>query len=146
MADEEPQAQEGAVEAPQESDDRSLVFIEPSPDERARVEALGDEFGRQVWAVNPVEFSLEMVESFNEAAAVVVAFDLGGRPGLDLVTTLARDSRLAGIRIALSADAPTAALVRAAWRSGARSVLTRPYAADEITARLLSSPPGPAEG
>lgn len=128
----------GGEETAREPEASPLFVIDPSETERERLEGLEAELGRRVAVLDPADFAPDDIEQLAEAGAIVVAWDLRGRPGLELVETLARDARTREIPLLLSADAPTRGMVEAALRAGARSFLTRPYVADEVRRRALA--------
>lgn len=114
-----------------------LLVIEPDADERARLEAAANELGCEVRGVDPAELGGDPCEDLGEAGALVIAWDLGGRAGLDLLATLRRDPRTAAVPVALCKHAPTRAMVRAALAAGARTFLWAPVSAETLQERLL---------
>ncbi|RIK91622.1 MAG: hypothetical protein DCC71_24975 [Proteobacteria bacterium] len=111
---------------------RPLVVLDADPAERARVEAAASEIGRPVQTLAPGALIAERLEEIAGAAALVVAWDLDGRAGLDVVDAIARRRDAKPLRIAMSATAATRAMVAAAVRAGATSFLSRPYDVDEL--------------
>lgn len=117
-----------------------LVVIDADSDERARVEGFAETLGRPVRAIAPDALLPAALAELAQAAAVVVAWDLGGRAGLDVLDAIARVRAAVRPRMALAADGATRAMVTAAVRSGAQGFLSRPYDADELVALLEDAP------
>jgi DNA-binding NarL/FixJ family response regulator len=123
---------EEPVEAPK-PERPALVVIDADASERARVESAAPDLECPVRALAPDAVMPPRLGRVTEGAlALVVAWDLGGRPGLDVVETLARLPAAKGLRIAMAADAATRAMVSAALRAGATHFLSRPYDVDEL--------------
>jgi DNA-binding NarL/FixJ family response regulator len=95
-----------------------------------------------VRALHPADFAAQPVRASD--LAVIVALDLGFHSGLDAIEQLRR----AGIRcgIALACATPTRALVHAAKRAGATTVIAQPYDVDELERRLALAAAGSAPG
>ena len=113
-----------------------LAVVHPDAEVRNAAEDLGDALGRAVWTLDPAEFGSHSFDELCEAEAVIVAWDLGGISGLDLVESLRRDPRTAGRRVAIATEAPTRESVLAALRWGAATVLQLPLEAGEVKQRL----------
>jgi ActR/RegA family two-component response regulator len=113
-----------------------LVVIDADAGERARVEGFADALGRPVHAIAPDSVLPSSLAEFARGAGVVVAWDLGGRSGLDLLDAIARVAGATRPRMALAAEGATRAMVVAAVRTGAQGFLSRPYDADELGALL----------
>jgi hypothetical protein len=125
-------------EAGERDEEAGPVFvIDPSDEERAGVEELEATLARRVTGLDPDEVVHGERGELEDAAAVIVAWDLGGRPGLELVEHLAWDESMEGVPILMASEAPTRAMVTAALRAGARSFVHRPYDAAEIRLRLF---------
>ena len=144
-ADETATAQEASVDeatpaspaasdaAPEAKPERlPLVVIDADAGERARVEGFADALGRPVHGIAPDSVLPSSLAEFARGAGVVVAWDLGGRSGLDLLDAIARVAGTARPRMALAAEGATRAMVVAAVRAGAQGFLSRPYDADEL--------------
>jgi CheY-like chemotaxis protein len=112
-----------------------IFVIDPSEEERKRVEALATQLARSVTGLDPNELLPDDRENLAKASAVVVAWDLGGRAGLELVESLVWDERTQGVPILMASEAPTRGMVLAALRAGARSFVHRPYDAAEVRRR-----------
>lgn len=128
-----PVASGAGAEAPDGGESSaSLAVFEGDPDERDRVEDLGEELGFEVVAYEYGDWGEDLVEELAEARAVVVSFDLGGRSGIELIETLAARPELARVALLLADEAPTRALLRAAFRAGAHGFVQKPWCADEL--------------
>ncbi len=121
--------------------------IDASEEERERVEELEAELERQVMGLDPNDMIPGETEDLAAAAVVIVAWDLGGRPGLELVESLLWNEETEAVPILMASEAPTRGMVTAALRAGARSFLHRPYDAAEIRRRAFGGgvAPAPAE-
>ncbi len=110
----------------------AFVFLDPLLSDAGR-EALEQGLGVPLRALHPAEFEQHPVQPSD--LAVVVALDLGLLSGIDAVEQLRRG----GCRcpIALASAKPTRALVRAAQRAGATTVISQPYDLEELRRRLL---------
>lgn len=137
---EEAPAAEPASEPEAKPERLPLVVIDADADERARVEGFAETLGRPVRAIAPDALLPAALAELAQAAAVVVAWDLGGRAGLDVLDAIARVRAAVRPRMALAADGATRAMVTAAVRSGAQGFLSRPYDADELVALLEDAP------
>jgi CheY-like chemotaxis protein len=123
-----------------------VAIVDPDPDAPQQAEALAGFLRRPVVHVDPTALAArdpEAVERVGSAGVVVVAWDLGGRAGLELVETLRRDARTRDARLALASEAPTRGMVEAALRAGASSFLAKPYDAEELRRRLLATAEAP---
>lgn len=120
-----------------------VVFLETDAAERERLGALGEALGCPVTVVAPEELTPEVLASFCDARAVVVDWELGGRPGLDLVEHLTRSEATRDVPVAAASVAPTRGRVAAALRAGARTFLLKPCEPEEIRTRLLEPPSAP---
>jgi CheY-like chemotaxis protein len=118
-----------------------LALIDPDPEARARAEELADALGRPIWTLDPAEFGPHSFDELSETQAVIVAWDLGGVVGLDLLEDLRRDPRTARVAVALATDAPTRDRVLMALRWGAATVLHQPLDAQEVARRLTPAAP-----
>ncbi len=127
--------------APEAKPERpALVVIDADANERARTEGFAEALGRPVHAIAPDALLPSALAELANAAAVVVAWDLGGRAGLDVLDAIARRQGATRPRMALASEAATRAMVAAAVRSGAQGFLSRPYDADELAALLEGAP------
>jgi len=113
-----------------------LAVIDPDPAGRAHAEALAEVLGRPVWTLDPAELGPHSFDELSETQAVIVAWDLGGVVGLDLLEDLRRDPRTASVAVALATEAPTRDRVLMALRWGAATVLHQPLEAEEVARRL----------
>ena len=86
----------------------------------------------------------ELAQSVSEAAAVVVRWDLGGRPGLEVIEQVA--SCRPDLPIVLCDDKPSREHVVLAIGRGAKSVILHPFELEELLERVGELPTGPAEG
>ena len=104
-----------------------------APDEaqRGRLEDLEGDLPLTITSIDPANLVAQL-ESMGDAGAVIVAWDLGGRSGLELVESLVEDPRTAGARFAMASEAPTRGMVQAAFRAGATGFLFRPYDAEAV--------------
>ncbi len=132
---------EGGEAATPGEDAGPIFVIDPSEDERQQVEELEAELARRVTGLDPNELVPDQREELATASLVIVAWDLGGRPGLELVESLAWDEQTEGVPILMSSEAPTRGMVAAALRAGAQSFLHRPYDANEIRRRAFGEQP-----
>ncbi len=125
-------------EAGERDEEAGPIFvIDPSEEERAGIEELEAELARRVTGLDPDEMVHGERGELEDAAAVIVAWDLGGRPGLELVESLAWDEGMEAVPILMASEAPTRGMVTAALRAGARSFVHRPYDAAEIRRRAF---------
>lgn len=115
-----------------------LVVIDPSAVERDRLTAAAHELGVPVEALDPRDLPTARLAALAGARAVVVAWDLAVRCGLDVVEALAHRVETAGVPLAIAADAATRTLVELSLRAGARTVLRRPLDPAELVRRLLA--------
>jgi CheY-like chemotaxis protein len=123
-----------------------IVFLDGDEEDRRTAEGIEDDLGRSVWTFGPAEFGLETIEEVEDAAAFVVAWDLGGRSGLDVLETLLLDIRTRNIPIVMASPNPTRNMVMAAMRAGAHSFVFKPYTSEELRVRLAEVLGGPQEG
>jgi len=130
------QSLEGSTRGEGEVESTSIVFIDASDDDRKQVEDLEEELGHSVWALSPDEFDPEELDEFEEVGAFFIEWDLGVRPGLDLLEVLRADEKLSGLPIIIAMTKPSDGLVRCALRCGADSVVMKPYEVEEIVSRL----------
>jgi CheY-like chemotaxis protein len=117
-------------------EDRPLVVIDASAADREEAELLEEALGRPVTGVEPVRLGRAAFEEIGNAAAVVIAWDLGGASGIDLLDALLRDERTRALPIALASAAPTRPMVCAALRAGAASFVRKPYTVEELVRRF----------
>jgi CheY-like chemotaxis protein len=110
---------------------KALLVVDPDEIQRGLLEELEPDLPLRVTSIDPANLLAEL-ENMGDAGAVIVAWDLGGRSGLELVESLIRDPRTAGARFALASEAPTRGMVQAALRAGATGFLFRPYAAEAV--------------
>ncbi len=123
---------EGDGEADAALEDLSVVIIDPDGEERDRIEEVGEQKGREIAAIDPAEFDDDSRESIEEADAVIVAWQLGGRSGLELVEHLVRHEQTSGTPALLAHDLAHRGMVESALRAGARGFVLRPYDVEEI--------------
>ncbi len=128
---------EGATEE-QAPPPAPLLIFDADPEARDRLEELGEAEGREVTAIDPSDFGDETWESLTEVRGIVIAWDLGGRSGLELLERLVRDERSHGLPIAMAHPAPTREMVGVALRQGARGFLIQPYELAEVDQTLLA--------
>lgn len=133
-------ASESAEEEPVE--DLSVVIIDADEAERDRIEELGEENDREIEVIDPYEFDDDSRESIEEADAVIVAWKLGGRSGLELVEHLVRHERTSGTPALLAHAEVTRGMVVGALRAGARGFVLRPYDLDEIQKAVIAAKRG----
>lgn len=134
-AEEPPEAPEQPTGAPPDEckpQQPPLVVIDASPEERARLEASAEELGRPVLAFDPAGLRAQRILQLEGMAGIVVAWDLGGRSGLDWVEALAPHAAARAIPILMASEAATRARVAMAVRAGAKGFLSRPYDLDEL--------------
>lgn len=117
----------------------AVVFIDAAPPEAERGQEIETALGRTCHWMDPGTLNADAMEDLARAAAIVIAFDLGNRCGLDLLESLQRDERTRGVRMAIGSAAPTHGSVAAALRAGARTFLCQPYDTTEIERRLFPS-------
>ncbi len=121
-----------------EESSHALVLIDPDGDERDRLEEIGDAKDREISAIDLGDLVEDFYETIGESQAILVAWDLGGRSGLELVEQLVRDPRCEGIPVFLAHGAIKRPMVEAALRAGAAGFVRRPYDLDEVD-RLIQS-------
>jgi CheY-like chemotaxis protein len=114
----------------------SVCFVTLGEAERKRISALEAEIGASAVTIEPRELASALDDRVLGARLVVVPWELLGRSGLEVIEGLAREPRLAGVRLALGFRRPTRALVSAALRAGATDVLSHPYDAAQIRGAL----------
>ena len=95
-----------------------------------------DALGRPVWAVDPEQLTAASFEEFADAAAIVLAWQQGVSSGLDILPALFEHPATAQARVALAAESFTRRKVATALRAGADTVVSKPYVASELAARL----------
>lgn len=117
-----------------------LVVIDPSAAERERLTAAAGQLGVLVEALDPRDLPPARLAALAGASAVVVAWNLAVRSGLDVVEALAHRRETARVPLAIAADAPTRTLVELSLRAGAWTVLQRPIDPAELARRLLARP------
>lgn len=115
----------------------ALVLLDPALSEEQR-EGMVQALGLPVRSLDPTRIDAEPPQPGD--LGVVVARDLLTLAGIDAVEHLRRKG--CGLPIALACAEATRALVRAAQRAGATTVIGLPYDAEEIRRRL----PLPAAG
>lgn len=132
MSEEELEPEQDESEDCGESDEpRTLLVVDPDESERGRLEELESSLPLRVTSIDPADLVAQL-ENAGEPGVVIVAWDLGGRSGLELVESLACDPRTAGARFALASEAPTRGRVEAAFRAGASGFLFRPYDTEAV--------------
>lgn len=114
-----------------------IVFVDADEDSRQAAEDLEDDLDRSIWAFSPDEFGPEMLVEVEEASAFVIAWNLGGRSGLDVMETLKADARTTAIPVVLASPEPTQNMVIAALHAGAHSFAFQPYDSKELRIRLV---------
>ena len=114
----------------------AFVLIEPDSDERDRMEELGDENGREITAMDPQDFGEDSYETIAESGAVVLAWDLGGRSGLELLEHLVREPRTREIPVLVAHDQVTRPMVECVMAAGGRGFVLRPYRLEDIDRAL----------
>ncbi len=121
---------EDAEEVPEE--EVSVIIIDSDGEERDRIEEEGEEKDKEVEAIDPSDFDDDSLESIEEADAVIVAWQLGGRSGLEFVEHLVHNEQTSGTVALLAHEKATRGMVESALRSGARGFVLRPYDLGEI--------------
>gem|GEM_PF-2993841 len=139
-----PRSEDASLEV-ESGEELPVLYVDAATDARDQAEDLGEAIGREVQALAPADLSPEDPGPVAEAGAVVVAYDLGGRSGIEFVEHWAQDARTAAVPVLVAAEQPTREMVMAALRAGARSFLMKPLEADELRQRLagLERPPDP---
>lgn len=113
-------------------EDVSVIIIDSDGEERDRIEEAGEEQGKELAAIDPADFGDESRESIQEADAVIVAWDLGGRSGLEFVEHLVRHEQTSGTVALLAHERASRGMVESALRAGARGFVLQPYDLAEI--------------
>jgi len=113
-----------------------LIVFDPCPEQRRLVEGFAADLGRPVETLDPGELARPDPDELLHAGAVLIAWDLGGRPGLEWVEELVRDERTREVPLLLSSDVPTRGMVAAALRAGAQSFVSRPYGLEQVRSAL----------
>lgn len=135
-------SQHGGVSVePEETATGSILLVDPSPDERARADDLEIELAIPVRALDPAERGAISIGAFAEARAIVVAWDLAGRSGLELAESLACDPRTQHVPVLLTASVVTRNMAEAACRAGAVGFLIKPWDAQALAQHLRRPQP-----
>jgi DNA-binding NarL/FixJ family response regulator len=129
-----------AAEPEAKPEQAPLVVIDADATERARVEGFAEALGRPVRAFGPEALTPAEIDALGAAAAIAIAWDLGGRSGLDALDALVRRIAPPRPRLALAADGATRAMVAAGVRAGAAGFLARPWDADELATFVGDAP------
>lgn len=115
----------------------AIALVDPSAESRDAFAELADALGRDLLTLDPAELEDHTFEELSETSGVVLAWDLGGRSALDVLERLRADESTADLSIAIASERLTRAMVDAARRWGAETVLLKPWDPEEIRARLL---------
>lgn len=119
----------------------AIVVVDPDVASRNNAEDLEDDFDRQVIAMDSMDFDPESSEDVLEASIYIISWNLGFRSGADLLEEIRAHPRLADKKVLIATEKPTRAIVHWAMSLGADGVVTKPYDALEIAARLGESEP-----
>lgn len=119
-------------------DDSTLrvAIVDPSPESRDAFEGIAQTLGAEVLSLDPIELGPDAYEELAEVRWVVLTWDLGGRSGLETLERLRTLEETSHLQFAIASSAPTRAMVDAALRWGARTILYQPWDAGEIRERL----------
>lgn len=123
-----------------------LLLVDPDPGAPLRAESLAADLGLAVEVLDPTRQGSGLLGALAPAGAIVVAWDLGGRAGLELLESLAAHPGTRHVPVALSCPSPTRIRVEAAVRAGAAEVLPGSYGAEDLQRRLLRGPSMSASG
>lgn len=113
-----------------------LVFVDPDQGSRMQAESLEEVLARSVLAVDPSEFKPAESAEIQQAAGIIVAWDLGFYSGADLLEEIRSSESLKDCKVLISMDAPTRSGVVLAMELGADGVCCRPYEEAELSACL----------
>ncbi|MCP5055586.1 MAG: response regulator [bacterium] len=114
------------------AEEASVIIIDSDGEERDRIEEASEEQEKELAAIDPADFGDDSRESIQEADAVIVAWELGGRSGLEFVEHLVRNEQTSGTIALLAHERATRGMVECALRAGARGFVLRPYDLVEI--------------
>ena len=117
----------------------SVALLDADEESREGFGRLADELGMQLVVIDPDELQGEGFEELAEVSWIVCAFELGGRSGMDVLERVRSDPRTSAKHFALAVEAPTRALLDAALRWGATTLLYQPWEIEELRSRLVSS-------
>lgn len=112
-----------------------LLIVDADPDSVPTSE-ISAEIGCEVEAKEPTLVISEGAPAFAEIDAVVVPWNAGGRPGIDLVESLQANPETSSIPIVMIDAEPTRVMVAAALGAGATSFVCAPIVASELATRL----------
>ncbi len=118
--------------------DGPLLLIDPDEATREKIVDVADALGREIEAVDPSKLPGLEDEAFQNAVGVIVAWDLGGHSGLELVEALRQTPSGRKKPVLLASPVPTRGMVEAALRAGASGFLLKPYTAEEMRDRGLA--------
>jgi len=131
------EAPDNAPAADEDSEARALLWLaDPDAVGEADVEALGTGLGREVVQLEPGFLDAEALSRLEQAAAVVVSWDIGVQAGLDVLEALRGDERMQATPILMSSPEPTPAAVRLALDAGANGFLFEPLEAEALRPHL----------
>ncbi len=119
--------------------DLVLFIVEPDADERERLEEQVEKLEREIQVVGPEELDDDAYDAMADAQGIVVAWDLAGRSGVELVEHLAREPGTREATLVLSHVQPTRTEVAVGLRAGARSLVMRPYDIEELDGAIRSA-------
>lgn len=129
--------EEEATSDPSTADEAaSLVVLTEGAEAADDAETLGSDLGREIVVLDPALLDAEAFARIEEAAAVVVSWDLGTQAGLDVLEALRGDERMEGKPILMSSPEPTQAAVRLAVEAGAAGFLFEPLGSEALLAHL----------
>lgn len=109
-----------------------LFVVEPDDDARERLEEQIEALEREIQVVAPEELDDDAFDAMADAQGIVVAWDLAGRSGIELIEHLARESATREATLVLSHVQPSRVDVEVALRAGAHSMVMRPYDIEEL--------------
>ena len=120
-------------------DERCVLVIDPDGERRSAIEEWGEEaIGRPIRTLDPAVLADELGASVSEAAAIVVRWELGGRPGLEIVEQIAHARP--ELPIIVADERPSRDRVVRALERGAKSVILHPFEAEELLERIGELP------
>jgi two-component system chemotaxis response regulator CheY len=115
---------------------KMLVVMDPS-DERTSLTFSLTELGIEPVEAGGADAALEMLESGEEPAAVLLGWNLSGRDGIELLERLRSDVRWQSLPVLLVTGAEDLSRVSKALEAGVSEYLLQPLDSDSLLEKLL---------
>jgi len=115
---------------------KMLVVMDPS-DERTSLTFSLTELGIEPVEAGGADDALEMLESGEEPAAVLLGWNLSGRDGIELLERLRADVRWQSLPVLLVTGAEDLSRVSKALEAGVSEYLLQPLDSDSLLEKLL---------